>query len=360
LNVDLGTNLVLVSGARGWLGQGLIDALANGLPDVESLRAPPPQLTVRALILPGQDATGLHAIGQRIEVVEGDVRWPDDCRRFCSKAAGAILFHTAGVVHPRTIRQLYRVNVDGTANLLDAAAESGVRRAVVVSSNSPCGCNPTPDHRFDERSAYRPYMHYGRSKMQMELAVRARQQAGTIETVILRPPWFYGPRQPPRQTLFFRMIRDGTVPIVGGGENRRSMVYIDNLSQAMILAAVTERANGEVYWVADERPYTINEIVDTVERLLEDDFGQVCAHRRRHLPAMVSRLAGAADKTLQALGIYQQKIHVLSEMNKTIACSIDKAKGQLGYRPTVALEEGIRRSIQWLVEQCPEGNFLGG
>lgn len=358
MSFDLGTGPVLVSGARGWLGRGLIDALVHGLPDVESLRTPPP-LEIRALILPGEDSWELAEISDRIEVVEGDLRSAADCRRFCRGAAGAVLFHTAGVVHPRTLRQLYEVNVGGTAKLLDAAAESGVRRAVVVSSNSPCGCNPSADHRFDEQAAYRPQMNYGRSKMQMELAVRARQEAGVIQTVILRPPWFYGPRQPPRQTLFFKLIRDGKLPIVGGGQNRRSMVYIDNLSQALILAAVTEHANGEIYWIADRRPYTINEIVDTVERLLEEEFGQTCAHRRRRLPAMVSQLASVADKALQGLGFYHQKVHVLSEMDKTIACSIEKAQQQLGYNPTVGLEEGMRRSMQWLVDHGPEGSLLG-
>ena len=80
-------------------------------------------------------------------------------------------------------------------------------------------------------------MNYGRSKMQMELAIKERQQQGKIETVIIRPPWFYGPNQPPRQTLFFQMVRDGKGPIVGNGENLRSMGYIDNLCQGLMLAA---------------------------------------------------------------------------------------------------------------------------
>ncbi len=75
-----------------------------------------------------------------------------------------------------------------------------------------------------------------------------------IETVLVRPPWFYGPNQPPRQTLFFRMIRAGKAPIVGSGRNLRSMSYIDNLCQGLLLAAMTPRANGQTYWIADRRP----------------------------------------------------------------------------------------------------------
>lgn len=78
-------------------------------------------------------------------------------------------------------------------------------------------------------------MNYGRSKMLMEQVVHEYQARGKLETVILRPTWFYGPNQPERQTTFFRMIKNGMSPIAGDGENLRSMVYIDNLCQAMLL-----------------------------------------------------------------------------------------------------------------------------
>ena len=343
----LGTDKILVTGALGWLGLSLVEALVKGLKDHEALAEPRGDLRIRCLILPGQDGSVLKKISDRIEVVSGDVRNPADCARLCEDSKGAILFHTAGIIHPAKVAEFYQINVGGTVNLLEAAIKAGIRRAVVVSSNSPCGCNPHPDHLFDELSPYRPYMNYGKSKMRMELAVAERQ--GKIETVIVRPPWFYGPNQPPRQTLFFQMIRDGKAPIVGSGANLRSMGYVDNLCQGLMLSALTEKAAGQIYWIADQRPYSMNEIIDTVERLLETEFGQKCAHKRMRLPGLASEMALAADATLQALGIYQQKIHVLSEMNKTIACSVTRAGQELGYRPRVELEEGMRRSLKWCV-----------
>jgi nucleoside-diphosphate-sugar epimerase len=91
----------------------------------------------------------------------------------------------------------------------------------------------------------------------------------------------------------------------------------------------------------------MNEIVDTVERLLEKEFNFTVAHKRVRLPDFASEVAMLADVTLQGLGLYNQKIHVLSEMNKTIACSITKAEKELGYQPKIALEEGMRRSLAW-------------
>jgi len=344
-------NKVLVTGALGWLGISLVEALVKGLPDCDALKEPRGDLRIRCLILPGQDAAPLRKISARIEVVTGDVRNASDCMRLCEGFKDGVLFHTAGIIHPRKVAEFYQINLAGTAHLLNAAIAAGVRRAVVVSSNSPCGCNPHPDHLFDEDSPYRPYMNYGLSKMQMELAIKERQKQGRIETVIIRPPWFYGPNQPPRQTLFFQMIRDGKAPIVGGGENLRSMSYVENLCQGLLLAAQVEKANGRIYWIADKQPYSMNQVVNTVERLLEGEFGHKCAHKRMRLPGIASEIALMADATLQALGLYHQKIHVLSEMNKTIACSVARAEAELGYKPAVALEEGMRRSLAWCVSQ---------
>jgi nucleoside-diphosphate-sugar epimerase len=350
--LDLGTDRVLVTGSTGWLGRRLVDTLVHGLPDVEPLRTPQEGLKVRCLVAPGQDGPGLQKLADpgRIELIVGDLRQPAHCASLVAGAQGGVLFHTAGLIHPRRVNEFYQVNVEGTKNLLEAAVKAGVRRAVIVSSNSPCGNNPTRDHRFDENSPYHPYMNYGRSKMLMELAVREVQRSGAIETVIIRAPWFYGPWQPPRQTLFFRMIRDGKAPIVGDGHDPRSMAYIDNLCQGLLLAALEPRAAGQIYWIADERPYSISEVVDTVERLLESEFQQTCVHKRMRLPGLAGDIAQLIDGSIQALGAYQQQIHVLSEMNKTIACVVGKAQAELGYRPAVALEEGMRRSLRWCFE----------
>jgi nucleoside-diphosphate-sugar epimerase len=348
------SDLFIVTGALGWLGRRLVETLAGGLPGHGALGTPRPGVRLRALVLPGQDPAPLLALSGRVEVVAGDIRSESDCARLCRDAQGAVLFHTAGVIHPRRVKEFYEVNVRGSANLVGAARRAGVRRAILVSSNSPCGCNATPDGLFDEDSPYHPFRNYGRSKMLMEIAALDRGKRGDMEVVIIRAPWFYGLNQPARQTLFFRMVREGKAPIVGDGSNRRSMTYIDNLCQGLMLAARNPAADGKVYWIADRRPYSMNEIVGTIERLLETEFGRPCAHKRLRLPAVASSAADAADALLQSVGAYNQKIHVLSEMNKTIACSVERAARELGYVPAVDLEEGMRRSIRWCIEHGEE------
>jgi nucleoside-diphosphate-sugar epimerase len=346
----LATPLTLVTGAPGWLGTRLVRILAAGLPDVPALAAPDPERRIRCLVMPGVPTKVLRDISPRVELVTGDVCDPGSLRDFFRDAEGATVFHLCGIIHPRRIPELYAINVEGTRNVLAGAMGAGARRAIAISSNSPAGCNPRPDHLFDERAPYNPYMHYGRSKKQMEDVVAEAFASGKIETVILRPCWFYGPDQPPRQTRFFTMIKEGKAPIVGSGESRRSMSYVDNTCQALLLAEKSPAARGQTYWVADRRPYTMNEIVDTVERLLEQEFKMPVAHKRMRLPGIASEVALVVDKLMQGVGLYRQEIHVLSEMNKTIACSVERAVRELGYDPKVALEEGMRRSIRWCLD----------
>lgn len=299
---------------------------------------------------PGAPLDRVHELAPDAELEEGDIRDAAAVRRFAAGAEGATVFHLAGIIHPALrVRDIFDINVGGTRNLLAATTAAGVKRLIATSSNSPAGVSRDPAVLFDESAPYRPYMAYGRSKMQMEEAVNVA--AGLIETVIVRPCWFYGPEQPERQTTFFTMIKDGKGPIVGGGEARRSMSYVDNTSLGLLLAAAVPEAAGETYWLADERPYSMNEIVDTVEELLRDEFGMQVDGGRMKLPGVASGVARAMDASLQALGLYEQRIHVLSEMNKTIACSVAKARDELGYRPGVELREGMRRSIADLLDR---------
>jgi nucleoside-diphosphate-sugar epimerase len=339
--------LALVTGAPGWLGTRLVHVLRHGMVEVPALG--PSDRGIRCLVLPNVDIAPLQNI-EHVEIIRGDIRDPEAAAKLCEGADGATLFHCAAVIHPTGgAKEFFEVNAKGTENVVHAAERAKIRRFIHVSSNSPFGTNPSRDHLFDESAPYNPYMGYGESKRRAELSVKAAHDRGVLQTVIIRPPWFYGPGQPPRQTLFFEMIRDGKAPIVGDGENRRSMAYVDNICQALLLCERVPHASGGAYWIADARPYTMNEIIDTIERVMERDFGVKCDRGRMRLPGLASEIAWLVDKVLQGMGLYDPKIHVLSEMNKTIACSIEKARRELGYDPKIALEEGMRRSIAWML-----------
>jgi nucleoside-diphosphate-sugar epimerase len=326
---------VLVTGAPGWLGSSLVEALVNGFTSGPVQQAPEP---VRIVSLPGTDARALTRT-DKVEVVTADLR----DRRLPDGLCQGIdtVFHCAGIIHPRRVQELYEINVDATRNLLDAAIAAGTRRFIFVSSNSPAGLNATPTRLMVEDDPPRPYLNYGLSKLQSEWLVNDAHRSGRIEGVILRPCWFYGPNQPLRQTTFFKMIKAGHPIVVGRGDNLRSMSYVDNTVQGLILARNIEKAAGQTYWITDRRPYSFIEILETVGKLLDVSI------RPRYLPKFSGDCARLVDSLMQMAGLYNQEIHVAGELGESIAVSIDKAVKELGYTPEIELEEGMRRSIAW-------------
>ena len=334
----------VVTGAAGWLGTALVHALAA--PDGAWHRPG----RVRALVTNRVEADRLRAVGPTVEPVIGDLTAPETLGPLTDGLRGDVdVIHTAGVIHPRRIADFDAVNVGGTRAVLALAQGVGARRVVHVSSNSPFGTNAHPGDRFRNDEPYHPYFGYGRSKMQAELAVLDAVADG-LDAVIVRPPWFYGPHQPPRQTTFFQMVRAGRFPILGRGDQARSMVYVDNLVQGIVRAELVATPAGRGWWIADARPYVLTEIVETVGRALRDEGFEVAPNRLR-VPAVVGRIAELADGMIQRTGRYHQQIHVLGEMDKNIACDISVARSELGYEPEVELYEGMRRSIRWCVEQ---------
>lgn len=329
----------VVTGGGGWLGRALLDRLM----------ADPARRRLRVLARDRDEAATLPT-DERLTVVTGDVADVATIEQlFTDVGPDTDVVHTAGVIHPGRARDFYTVNTLGTKHVVETARRAGIRRFVHISSNSPFGTNPHPGDRFRSDEPYRPYYGYGRSKMLAELAVLEAVEHG-LDATIVRPPWFYGPFQPPRQTTFFRMVRSGRFPVIGGGRQMRSMVFVGNLVDGVLAAELTPRARGRAYWIADDHPYEVNEIVSTVGRALRDEGFSVKDSALR-LPGPVGRLAEMGDRVVQRLGLYQQQLHVLGEMDKNIACDISAARDELGYEPAVELYEGMRISIRWCVEQ---------
>jgi nucleoside-diphosphate-sugar epimerase len=338
--------VTIVTGAGGWLGQALIGAFAD--PTSPHHRGG----EIRALVTGAPDAARMVGTPGVVPIV-GDVRTQAGLTRLfdgLDRAGGPVdVIHAAGVIHPATVSDFVEVNTRGTQTVAAAARAAGVRRLVHVSSNSPFGVNTHRDDWFRNDEPYDPYMGYGRSKMLAELRLRDEIDNG-LDAVIVRPPWFYGPYQPARQTTFFTLVRTGRFPVIGDGRQRRSMVYVDNLVQGVVLAELVDTPPGRAWWIADERPYEINEIVATVKLALAD-AGLDVAPRQLRLPRAVGRLAEAADTLLQRTGRYNTQLHVLGEIGATIACDVSVARAELGYSPTVDLAEGMRRSVAWCVQQ---------
>ncbi|MEY2449128.1 MAG: hypothetical protein QOH79_2604 [Acidimicrobiaceae bacterium] len=327
---------VVVTGANGWLGQNLVRALA------------PQRERVRCLVRADGDASLLSVIGPTVEPVVGDVRDPVALDRLFEGIGSASVFHAAGVIHPEAkVRELFDVNVGGTQLALDRARRATAVRFVHVSSNSPFGTNAAPADRFTEASAFDPYLGYGHSKLEAEQLVQRSYDHGDLETVIVRPPWFYGPYQPARQTQFLSAIRKGRFPLVGDGTQQRSMVFTGNLVHGMLRAEVAAAAPGRAYWIADAEPYELRTILDTIKSALVAEGLSATSRRPPTMPRAAARLAESIDRFVQARGRYLQAVHVLGELSHTIACDISRARAEIAYDPQTGLFEGMREAIRW-------------
>ncbi|MGH2685988.1 MAG: NAD-dependent epimerase/dehydratase family protein [Actinomycetota bacterium] len=330
----------VVTGAAGWLGQNLVRALA-----ADGRR-------VRCLVHAPVDGPALEVVSRSVEVVAGDVRDPSVVDRLFDGIGDATVFHAASVIHPqRRTRELFDVNVGGTQLVLDRARRGGARRFLHVSSNSPFGTNPSASGRFTEDSPFDPYLAYGRSKWEAEQLVQRASDRGDVAAVIIRPPWFYGPWQPPRQSRFFAAIRKGRFPLVGDGTQRRSMVYTGNLVHGLLRAEVAEAAPGNAYWIADPEPYELRDILEAVREALRLEGLDVADRAPLRVPALVGAAAETADRIVQSQGRYVQAAHVLGELRHTIACDVTRARAELGYDPQTTLLDGMRASIRWCLDR---------
>src|SRR5690606_39039207 len=180
-------DLAVVTGAPGWLGTTLVEALAKGA-RFRSITTEPRR--VRCVVQPGTDVTPLQRLGDNVEIVFADLRDRRAVADVCRDAR--TVFHAARIIHPRRIQELYDIHVKGTRNILDAALAAKARRFIFVSSNSPAGLNDVPGRLMTEDDPPRPYLNYGLSKLQSEWLVNDAHRAGQIEGVILRPCWVYG------------------------------------------------------------------------------------------------------------------------------------------------------------------------
>ncbi|MDC3247587.1 NAD(P)-dependent oxidoreductase [Gammaproteobacteria bacterium] len=338
---------IIVTGADGWLGTGLLNELLKMVDNPDSIFY---NCEILALLQSEKNSKIFNHPSISIHV--GDLRDEITITNLLKESEDSIVFNLAGVIHPNFfgVKIFNEVNHIAISRFANEAVKRGVRKFIAMSSNSPCGYSKDTSVVFNEDSPYSPYMGYGHSKMLMEKSLLKISSSSKTNFTIIRSPWFYGPFQPERQTEFFSMIKNGNFPLIGGGNGMRSMAYIDNIIQGLVLSAEYFSKNGEIFWISDKKPYAMKDIVLTVKKLLKNEFGFKVSPRQIYLPSTVSDVARFSDYISQSLGLYIQKVHVLSEMNQTISCSSEKAEMLLDYIPKIDLEEGMRRSISWCIK----------
>jgi dihydroflavonol-4-reductase len=319
---------VLVTGGTGFLGNALVERLvADGH-------------AVRALARSDEGAERLAELGA--QPVRGDVLKPDTLAPALDGCE--LAFHVAGenAFCLRDPSPLYHVNVDGSCNVLRAAAAAGVKRLVYTSSAATLGerQGTVGDETTEHRGSF--LSHYERSKLEAERAVLELAAATPVEVVCVNPASVQGPgRTGGTATLFLDYV-NGKLPAVV--DSRLSVVDIADCTEGHVLAAA-RGVPGERY-VLCGATLTVREAVELLGRLsgVERPF--------RTLPPLLARAAGTAVEG--AARLRRRKPPICRELVRTLlhghAYDGSRATRELGlvYTP---IEETLRRTLAWYADQ---------
>lgn len=267
----------------------------------------------------------LLALGGDVELIEGDIQSYERCHTAVKGCE--VVFHQAALPSvPRSVQDPLtsnQVNVVGTLNVLLAARDSGVRRVVYASSSSVYGSNPTLPKREDLPTM--PISPYAVAKLAGESYCRSFTQVYGLETVALRYFNVFGRRQDPLSQYsavipkFITRLLAGDPPLIhGDGEQSRDFTPVENVVDANLLAASapSEHVSGLAMNAACGDRYSLNRIVDVLRELtgadVEPEYGPERIGDVKHSQADISL-----------------------------------ARERLGFEPTVTLEEGLRRSVEF-------------
>lgn len=312
--------LVSISGGAGFLGLHLARRLVRD------------GCSVRTLDVVPLDDPELEGA---VEELHGDVRDPAACARLV--AGAEVLVHAAAALPIQAARDsIFSVNAGGTASVLAAALDAGVRRVVLVSSTAVYG---VPDHHpIHEGDALVGVGWYGASKIEAEAICRAFGARG-LEHVIVRPKTFIGPERLGVFEILFDWVREGRrIYLLGSGHNRYQLLAVDDLVEAIVLAFDAEGAAGEAFNVGAGEFGTVRE-----------DLGALIRHA-----GSSSRLTGVpvrpAELLLRLLELL--RLSPLAEWHYRTAhrdsfVSTEKAQRLLGWTPRLSNAQALCDTYDW-------------
>ena len=323
--------MILVTGATGHIGNVLVRQLLAR------------QLKVRALVLPGEDLAPLADL--EVEIVQGDVLDPGNLAQVLQGVDA--VFHLAGLISimPGKNEIVHRVNVEGTRNVIRAAAQAGVRRMVYTSSihalhHAPHGIT------IDERIPFDP-QHvlgaYDRSKAEASLLVQDAACLG-LDAVIACPTGVIGPfdyRGSEMGHLIHDAMRPGPKFLLDGAYD---FVDVRDVAQGLILAGERGR-KGEAYILSGEQISLVG-IIDAVQRVTG------LHHIKLQFPMPLVRLAALFGPWYYRITKNKPRLtpYALTTVTSNSVISNAKARQELGYSPR-SLNISIRDTVLWFSGQ---------
>lgn len=320
----------LVTGATGFTGGYLCENLSKR------------GYQVKALARKTSDLSKLKTIGA--EIVYGNITDRDSLNGIMKDVD--VVFHIAAAYRQEGIpkSEFWRVNVEGTRNLLDEALKAKVGRFVHCSTVGVQGEISKPP--ASEEAPYKPGDWYQESKMEGELLALDYFRTKDLNGVVVRPVGIYGPGDN-RFLKIFRFVKNGKFKMIGNGEVLYHLTFVEDLVDGIALAGEADQAKGNIYTIGGDGYITLNEFV----QMLADIFGTKVSKLR--IPVWPVWLAGLlceiACRPLRIEPpIFRRRVDFFI---KDRAFDITKAKKDLGYQPQVPLRKGLQITADWYSEK---------
>jgi nucleoside-diphosphate-sugar epimerase len=251
-----------------------------------------------------------------------------------------VVFHCAW--GGESLEDARRVNVEGTRNVLETAAEAGVRRVVHLSTMAVHG-DVLPPELTEDFPMVTSGDAYGVSKAEGERVALDLGRARGVEVVALRPTLVYGPGAPYWLVGYFERVKREEVALVDGGMGLANLLFVEDLVDAMWTAAEAPGVAGTACLVSGERPVTWAEYLGHFARLCRKPLPPSVPLWRARIEMQVLRVYGTLTQRPRRLQGMDVRL-----MSQHTAVRIDRAREVLGWSPVTSLEDGMEVCAAWL------------
>ena len=330
-------NNILVVGGCGFIGSHLVERLAAK------------GYKVRVLVRENSDIRFIQSLGVELHI--GDLLNPDSLNpSFSGVDAVFCLVNVkpAGKSQEEYVKALHLLHTKGTRNLLAVCKLNKVERLVYLSSVAAIGYKKGIAF-YNELSPENPIDSYGRAKLDAENILRNEAKSSGVKVTILQPPGVFGERGLGSLGKIIAFCEKGIVPVLGSGRNLQSLAYVGNVVNQAIFLADSQDSAGKTYIVSDERPYTVNELINAVAGVMG------ARPFKMHIPVLSVIFLVVILNFLTKFLLRKEIINKESIIAISTERIFDGARifRELGYTQEYDLAGGVLRTVKWYKGQRP-------
>ena len=266
-----------------------------------------------------------------IQHIDGDTQWSEVLRGVDAVVHLAARVHVMQDKSADPLAEFRAVNTEGTRRLAQMAAEAGVAKFIYVSTIKVNGESTSKGHPFTINDAPHPHDPYAKSKWEAEQALHSIAGSSDLETIVLRPPLIYGPGVGANFLTLMRLVDRGLPLPLGAVDNRRSLLYVGNLVDAVIACLESSQAKGQTFLLADGEAVSAPALI----RSMATHLGRTA--RLPPVPVPLLRWAG------NLFG----KRGVIERLVGSLEADAQPVRSILGWAPRYSMDQAMGATVAW-------------